>query len=146
MIFGVSQLWVLPREYRRVSRTVLTLLQAVVCDICWAVAYISDGSEDRIDLVLNMGVLDRLVQLAASSEPQLIAPSLRALGNIVTGDDRQTQVSTIISLSHARFLGSLFSGGNRSWRFANRPASGFDVGQIGFDSRRLLVVIEHLRW
>jgi len=63
----------------------------VVCDICWALAYISDGAEERIDLVLKIGVLDRLVQLASSSDMSLIAPALRCLGNIVTGDDKQTQ-------------------------------------------------------
>jgi importin subunit alpha-2 len=63
----------------------------VVCDVCWASGYISDGAEERIDLVLKLGVLDRLVELASGNEMSLIAPALRCLGNIVTGDDNQTQ-------------------------------------------------------
>jgi importin subunit alpha-2 len=54
-------------------------------------AYVSDGPDDRIDIVLDHGVVPKLVNLLSSSEGVLIAPSLRCLGNIVTGNDKQTQ-------------------------------------------------------
>jgi len=63
----------------------------VITDACWALAYVSDGPDDRIDVVLDHGVVPKLVKLLSSSEGVLIAPSLRCLGNIVTGNDRQTQ-------------------------------------------------------
>ena len=34
----------------------------------------------------------RLVELLGSSEPAILTPALRSIGNIVTGDDQQTQV------------------------------------------------------
>jgi len=73
----------------------LTLLlhhpdKQVMTDACWAFAYISDGSDERIDLVLKLGVLNRLAELSGSKDPSEVAPSLRTLGNIVTGDDSQT--------------------------------------------------------
>lgn len=66
--------------------------KVVITDACWALAYVSDGPDERIDVVLDHGVVPKLVQLLSSSEGVLIAPSLRCLGNIVTGNDRQTQV------------------------------------------------------
>ena len=38
------------------------------------------------------GVVPRLVTLLQSKEASVITPALRSIGNIVTGDDSQTQV------------------------------------------------------
>ena len=57
----------------------------------------SDGTNDRIQCVLNSGVAPRLVELLGSSTPAVQTPALRTVGNIVTGDDKQTQF--IINLS-----------------------------------------------
>jgi HEAT repeat protein len=62
-----------------------------VTDACWALSYISDGPNDRIQAVLDAGVAPRLVQLLGSNSPAVQTPALRTVGNIVTGDDNQTQ-------------------------------------------------------
>ena len=38
------------------------------------------------------GIVSRLVELLTCSEVSIVTPALRAVGNIVTGDDSQTQV------------------------------------------------------
>ncbi|OQR68084.1 importin subunit alpha-1-like [Tropilaelaps mercedesae] len=64
----------------------------VVSDACWSLSYISDGNDDRIQQVVDQGVLDRLVNIIHSSHDRnLVVPALRTLGNIVTGNDAQTQ-------------------------------------------------------
>jgi hypothetical protein len=69
----------------------------VVSDACWALSYISDGSNDRIQAIVDSGavmVMTRLLQYHAakeSSKASIVTPALRALGNIVTGNDAQTQ-------------------------------------------------------
>eukprot|EP01053_Blabericola_migrator_P012863 Blabericola_migrator_1__12862@NODE_837_length_6317_cov_234_594560_g592_i0_p4_GENE_NODE_837_length_6317_cov_234_594560_g592_i0NODE_837_length_6317_cov_234_594560_g592_i0_p4_ORF_typecomplete_len325_score71_61Arm/PF00514_23/7_8e05Arm/PF00514_23/2_9e06Arm/PF00514_23/6_7e09Arm/PF00514_23/1e12Arm/PF00514_23/9_8e10Arm/PF00514_23/0_00034HEAT_2/PF13646_6/3_8HEAT_2/PF13646_6/0_00055HEAT_2/PF13646_6/1_4e05HEAT_2/PF13646_6/6_2e05KAP/PF05804_12/2e05KAP/PF05804_12/7e06KAP/PF05804_12/3_8e03Arm_2/PF04826_13/1Ar len=67
----------------------------VLTDACWAISYLSDSLDDRsnkcIDEVINSGVCARLVELLDHPSFLVQTPALRAVGNIVTGDDVQTQ-------------------------------------------------------
>jgi len=85
-------------NFDRVKISLLTLAQLiynsdeeVLTDSCWALSYLSDGPNEKIQAVIDAGVCRKLVELLLNPSPAVQTPALRTVGNIVTGNDEQTQ-------------------------------------------------------
>ena len=62
-----------------------------VADVCWALSYVSNNTTENIQAILDAGIAVQLIDLLVHPDPSIQTPALRTVGNIMTGDDNQTQ-------------------------------------------------------
>ncbi|CCW61680.1 unnamed protein product [Phytomonas sp. EM1] len=86
----------------------------LVMDAAWGVSYISDGQAERVQAVLEAGVLPRIVELLRSPSNNLKTPAIRTIGNIAAGTDEQTQM--IINAGALPAIAELLSNPKRAIR------------------------------
>jgi len=63
----------------------------VLTDATWALSYISDGDDHRIEACVNSGAVPKLINLLGHSSSSVVTPALRVIGNLVSGNDQSTQ-------------------------------------------------------
>lgn len=69
--------------------------QDTLADACWTLSYLSDIPPDHLEYlndVINANVVPTLIKLMGYQSSTVQTPALRAIGNIVTGNEQQTQV------------------------------------------------------
>ncbi|CAO3703952.1 unnamed protein product [Rhizopus stolonifer] len=64
--------------------------EAILVNVCWCLIYMTENTNDKIQKVVESNVCIRLVQLLTHPSGDVQMTALRCLGNIVTGDDAQT--------------------------------------------------------
>lgn len=70
----------------------LSTLEETILDASWCLSYISDGGQATIPLIMETGITPKIINLTMSGDKaSLCIPSLRTIGNFVTGSDEQTE-------------------------------------------------------
>jgi len=59
----------------------------------WALSYLTEGDAYQIEIVLQYDITKRILELLNYDNPQIQAPALRTVGNLLTGYDHHTQVN-----------------------------------------------------
>lgn len=70
----------------------------------WALSYLTDGGNDQIEMVIDSGVVPKLIPLLSHKEVKVQTAALRAVGNIVTGTDDQTQVLFFSCFKNSKYI------------------------------------------
>ena len=60
-------------------------------NILWALSYISESDDKNVDLILESKFVPEIVEALPVLDGTLVSPALRIIGNILTGNEFQTQ-------------------------------------------------------
>ncbi|XP_018396510.1 PREDICTED: importin subunit alpha-like [Cyphomyrmex costatus] len=122
----------------------------VLDDICWALSDLTDGSNDKIQAVLEAGIIPKLVEMLTLQELSILTPALRTVGNIVTGNDAQTDavihagglshLGALLRFPHAKIVKEA------AWAISNIMAGNEDQIQSAIDAGLLSPLIEVLQF
>ncbi|UXI14919.1 ankyrin repeat domain-containing protein 27-like [Sarcoptes scabiei] len=130
--------------------TLLTVSQdtIVFIDVFWAISYITDHGNDRIQKVIDSDIVKIIIPYLEHEDIKIQTPALRVIGNIVTGTDEQTQF--VLDLEVLKFFPMFLSHKKEKiikealWFLSNITAGRMDQIQTLIDHDLLPKVIKHL--
>ncbi|CAD2213705.1 Armadillo/beta-catenin-like repeat/HEAT-like repeat/HEAT repeat/Atypical Arm repeat, putative [Angomonas deanei] len=119
---------------------------SVISDSAWSISYIGDGPAERVQAVINAGVMPRMVELLASPAHEIRMPAIRAVGNCAAGEEAQTQL--VVNLGVLPHLGNLMADSKRTvrkevcWTISNIIAGTAEQTEAAVNSGVMVPVVQ----
>jgi importin subunit alpha-6/7 len=117
-------------------------------DAAWALSYLTDGDDVKIQAVIDANVCEALVRMLSHPDNAVKTPALRAVGNIVTGNASQTQ--TIVDLQPFGALAQMLQSSKKSivkeacWTLSNITAGTDKQIQAVIDANLMSLLAEKM--
>jgi importin subunit alpha-6/7 len=117
-------------------------------DAAWALSYLTDGDDVKIQAVIDANVCEPLVRMLAHPDNAVKTPALRAVGNIVTGNASQTQA--IVDLQPFGALAQMLQSNKKSivkeacWTLSNITAGTDKQIQAVIDANLMSLLAEKM--
>jgi hypothetical protein len=113
--------------------------QPFLADACWALFFISEISDEAVDMILATGIASHLVSLLTSlTSLEVLLPVVRTVGNILSGNEGQTQhminAGAIPALSKILEIEQIVIWREVCWALSNIAAGGSQQVQALFDA------------
>eukprot|EP01100_Stratorugosa_tubuloviscum_P000596 TRINITY_DN112_c1_g2_i1.p1 TRINITY_DN112_c1_g2~~TRINITY_DN112_c1_g2_i1.p1 ORF type:complete len:463 (-),score=234.70 TRINITY_DN112_c1_g2_i1:10-1398(-) len=118
---------------------------SIVADALWALSWLSDGENRRIQALLDCNILPDIVTKLDADKPDLIVPALRCVGNIASGDEMQTEM--LVSTNVLEILRKLLNNVKKSirketcWTLSNILAGSISQIQAVIDADLIPILI-----
>ena len=61
-----------------------------MADCFWAISYHSDNKKNKIDILMQSGILHQIIGYIDDDYLSIVVPSIRIIGNVSTGTALQT--------------------------------------------------------
>ncbi|KAG2373031.1 hypothetical protein C9374_012877 [Naegleria lovaniensis] len=130
------------------SRLIFSTDNEVLSDTAWALSYVTDGANDRIQAVIDSNCVKQVITLLSHDSHSVVAPALRIIGNIASGDDVQTEY--LVSMGILPIIHTLLVHSKKSirkeavWTISNICAGSPEQIQAAIDAGLILKIIERM--
>ncbi|XP_050429823.1 importin subunit alpha-1-like [Adelges cooleyi] len=120
----------------------------VVSNSCWALSYLTDGSNEKIQVIIEAGTLNAIMKYLEVDDTSILIPALRVVGNVVSGNDSQTKHA--LDYGVLRYLKHLLTHKripvvkDAAWLLSNVMAGSVDQIQAAIDHQLLPILVNVL--
>lgn len=122
---------------------------SAISDACWALSYLTDSDAAQIQEIIDTGVVSHLIRLLSHPNESILTPTIRCIGNILTGNEEQTQLvidsNGLACLRHLLFSPKEATRKEICWCISNAAAGSLSQVQAVQDYNIIPPLIEIIK-